>query len=124
MFVLVAAWEIHFKCVLTHVCVYVCVLVCVFECVRACMCMCACVHACVHACKWADMIWKMPCVKSQLTFLSFLLFSGERANTEGSQCDCQTIAAGPAGGDSCLPQVQQLPRQLFRPPGNCQAATV
>ena len=50
VFVLVAAWEIHFKCVLTHVCVYVCVLVCVFECVRACMCMCACVHACVHAC--------------------------------------------------------------------------
>ena len=52
MFVLVAAWEIHFKCVLTHVCVYVCVLVCVFVCVRACMCVCvcACVCACVRAC--------------------------------------------------------------------------
>ena len=40
----------------------VCLCVCVHACVHVC------VHACVHACKWADMIWKMPCVKSQLTF--------------------------------------------------------
>ena len=44
----------------------VCLCVCVHACVHVC------VHACVHACKWADMIWKMPCGKSQLTL--FVVF--------------------------------------------------
>ena len=50
VFILVAAWEINFKCALTHVYVCVCVLVCVFVYVCACVCARACVRVCMRAC--------------------------------------------------------------------------